>query len=496
MDEPTNPYNDPPIEEEIVQNDLSRQHDGDLGLFTPGEFLHFDLSVPHLHNSKSYSLEDSKDRFALSTVPQSALEPAGARMPPPPLPYLTSRSDSNSYPAEWVNSTSFPGHQAPIHDALPPPPWGPSLSQWRPPLRCPDCLITLREDHELQHHWENVHAPTKRVWICVQPENPPFQPKKSLDVCKMCKQGKQYNVDYNAAAHLRRAHFAPSKRGRRPRGEVETSATTLSTKRSRGPNVGALKAHGWLKEITVPNERSSPVAGNQDDGVNGYDADNVTVSGVDQMGVDVTLSHDRPNQTTQHVTAPTWMEYTMENVVLPPGAHTDSDGDIDSDDSTRDRTASLGQDNFPPYIPKPTEHTKLKPRVSELRNVNVETPGPGTPEPCNMNDILQLTSATDSGYGTGQSGSKMDGRSVAEDDTESIVTDGSQAPIQGEDKYLLEAVFAREMSDRFNTLMQESFASRSDMATDLLYAFSVMIGKRASSLPQRGAASFVRRGRK
>jgi len=41
------------------------------------------------------------------------------------------------------------------------------------------------------------------------------------------------------------------------------------------------------------------------------------------MGVDVTLSHDRPNQTTQHVTAPTWMEYTMENVVLPPGAHTD-----------------------------------------------------------------------------------------------------------------------------------------------------------------------------
>lgn len=90
----------------------------------------------------------------------------------------------------------------------------------------------------------------------------------------------------------------------------------------------------------------------------------------------------------------------------------------------------------------------------------------------------------------------MDGQSVAEDDTESIATDGSQAPIQGQDKYLLEVAFAREISNTFNPLMQESFALRSAMATDLLYAFSVMIGKRASSIPQRGAASFVRRGRK
>jgi hypothetical protein len=110
--------------------------------------------------------------------------------------------------------------------------------------------------------------------------------------------------------------------------------------------------------------------------------------------------------------------------------------------------------------------------------------------------FLRTTDVADSGYGTGPSGSKLDGQSVVEDGAESIATDGSQAPIQGENRYLLEVAFAREISNRSNALMQESFASRSNMAMDLLYAFSVMIGKRASTIPERGAASFVRRGRK
>jgi len=122
-------------------------------------------------------------------------------------------------------------------------------------LSCPDCSITLRGSHELERHWGNVHAPVKRVWICVQSDRSPFQPKISLDICKKCKQGKQYNVYYNAAAHLRRAHFYPSKSGRRPRGGIGTPTVVQSTEKSRGSSVKDLKTYGWLREITVPNRR-------------------------------------------------------------------------------------------------------------------------------------------------------------------------------------------------------------------------------------------------
>jgi hypothetical protein len=141
----------------------------------------------------------------------------------------------------------------------------PSHHKTKTPLPCPDCAISLRGPHELQRHWENVHAPMKRVWICVQPEQSPFKPKKALDICKQCKQGKQYNVYYNAAAHLRRGHFSPSRRGRRPRGEVGTSTLTLSLERSKGPSIEQLKACGWLKEITVPNSGPHTAADEDDE---------------------------------------------------------------------------------------------------------------------------------------------------------------------------------------------------------------------------------------
>lgn len=157
----------------------------------------------------------------------------------------------------------------------------PSHHKPKTPLQCPDCAITLRGPHELQRHWENVHAPVKRVWICVQPEHSSFKPKKGLDICKQCKQGKQYNVYYNAAAHLRRGHFCPSKRGRRPRGEAATSALTLSVERSRGPSIEELKAHGWLREITVPNLGPRTAADNDDDSPDQPDAPDFDDADVD-----------------------------------------------------------------------------------------------------------------------------------------------------------------------------------------------------------------------
>jgi hypothetical protein len=138
----------------------------------------------------------------------------------------------------------------------------PTQPKSKQPLACtePNCKTTLRGPHELNRHWENVHAPIKTVWICVQPPVSPSipQPKKRLEICKQCINHKQYNVYYNAAAHLKRAHFCPSKRGRRPRGEVGAAPPTQAEKGS-CPTIEEMKAQGWLMKITVPNKRQGKV---------------------------------------------------------------------------------------------------------------------------------------------------------------------------------------------------------------------------------------------
>ncbi|GAB7325025.1 hypothetical protein MBLNU13_g08823t2 [Cladosporium sp. NU13] len=486
MDEQADSYNDPPQQKLLGLRELNRNYSKKLDSF-PDEFdsfpvaqiPEFNLSAPavfsHPQESSFNSLEDNS---ALNTASQPA--PGHADAPIPPLPPYA----SNSYLQGSDNSTSFTAPQGRKQQI----PRLPIDHKTKIPVPCPDCEVTLRGPHELQRHWENVHAPIKRVWICVQPEQSPLRPRKPLDVCKQCKQGKQYNVYYNAAAHLRRAHFCPSMRSRRPRDEG------LPVDTSRGPNLEEMKAQGWLQEVSVSNHGPQSVLKVD---VSEYDIDDGFVSGVDQMGVDVTPSDYPPTQISQRV--PVSEGKALSTGRTPPWVPTDSNGvDIsNSEYSALERTAAPNWTTLASDVQTfdLTDETNVSNGFYHFGNTAVNTSDHGTPEPCSTNNIVRMTSATDSGYGTGQSGSKMDGQSVAEDDTESIVTDGSQALISGRDKYLLEVAFAREISKRFDPLMQESFVLRSDMATDLLFAFSVMIGKRASSTAQRGAASFVRRGR-
>jgi hypothetical protein len=119
-------------------------------------------------------------------------------------------------------------------------------------------------------------------------------------------------------------------------------------------------------------------------------------------------------------------------------------------------------------------------------------------EPTRMEDHVDSITAIDSGYrsGTRYSCTNPGEGNLIDTDTDSVATDGWPSSLPRQDKYMLEAEFAREMFNRSSVQTRERFAERGETVMDLLYSFSVMIGGRASSAAERGAASFVRRGRK
>jgi hypothetical protein len=115
-----------------------------------------------------------------------------------------------------------------------------------------------------------------------------------------------------------------------------------------------------------------------------------------------------------------------------------------------------------------------------------------------MEHHIDTITTADSGYhsGTRNSCTNVGEGDANDNDTDSVVTDGWPSSLPKQDRYLLEAEFAREMFNRSSTSTREQFAGQGEMVMDLLYSFSVMIGGRATSVAEKRAASFVRRGRK
>ncbi|KAM4059392.1 zinc finger protein [Hirsutella rhossiliensis] len=114
----------------------------------------------------------------------------------------------------------------------------------RPPVRrvycekCNEYPEGFRGEHELRRHTEAKHSAMARRWVCCEPDNGKdlsIQPVVALSTCKACMGQKQYGAYYNAAAHLRRAHFHPH-RGGKASGDW--------------PPMSVLK--DWMKEVRQP----------------------------------------------------------------------------------------------------------------------------------------------------------------------------------------------------------------------------------------------------
>ena len=120
----------------------------------------------------------------------------------------------------------------------------------------------FRGAHELQRHLNSKHSSTVTKWICRDPADvgvDTVRPENPLKGCKSCESNKPYAAYYNAAAHMRRAHFAPKPKEGRTRNK-----TIIPKEEKRGGSAGGLwptmdVLKEWMVVVTVKVDPSAKV---------------------------------------------------------------------------------------------------------------------------------------------------------------------------------------------------------------------------------------------
>lgn len=116
--------------------------------------------------------------------------------------------------------------------------------------KCEDHTEGFRGEHELRRHEDRQHKTMVKKWVCITPSNLNDLPKPvvPLSKCKACTQHqKKYGAYYNAAAHLRRAHFRPKAKGRSKTKHGDEAAKRGGKGGGNWPSMEELKP--WMKEV-------------------------------------------------------------------------------------------------------------------------------------------------------------------------------------------------------------------------------------------------------
>lgn len=116
--------------------------------------------------------------------------------------------------------------------------------------QCDDHPDGFRGEHELRRHQDRQHKLMVKKWVCINPSNAhELKPVVPLSRCKACyQQKKKYGAYYNAAAHLRRAHFRPKAKGRsKSGGKVDDAQKRGGKAGGNWPTMEDLKP--WMKEV-------------------------------------------------------------------------------------------------------------------------------------------------------------------------------------------------------------------------------------------------------
>jgi hypothetical protein len=135
----------------------------------------------------------------------------------------------------------------------------PYVRPQHPKIKCNYCNERpdgFRGTHELDRHIARAHASRRKGYICIDSSSD----KKFLANCKHCRNKKVYGAYYNAAAHLRRAHFHPRKRGRKGKNDEKRGGIGGGDH----PAMEILKQH-WIKEVEVDNNASPRSPDSPDD---------------------------------------------------------------------------------------------------------------------------------------------------------------------------------------------------------------------------------------